>query len=90
MTKPLSFRIVSVSDKPNSFGLHGYVLVSRTGKAYEVARSVGQWNTPWIKGMDIDVPMDQNGNPNWPQLSVEIPHALPDAPRPVLREIFGN
>jgi hypothetical protein len=61
MTKPLSFRIVSVSDKPNSFGLHGYVLVSRTGKAYEVARSVGQWNTPWIKGMDIDVPMDQNG-----------------------------
>lgn len=41
------FRVAAVSDKPNSFGLHGHVLVARNGEAYEVARSIGPWNESW-------------------------------------------
>lgn len=94
MTKTIShpptvFRVVSVSIKPNSFGLYGHVLVARDGTAYEVARSIGPWNKPWTKGTDISVPTDENGVPTWAIAGAEIPRKLDKPPVAVLCEIFG-
>jgi hypothetical protein len=86
------FRVVSISTKPNSFGLHGHILVNRDGLAYEVGRSIGPWNDAWLKGSDISIPMDQTARgqePNWTGMGIEIPRKLDKPPVSVLAEIFG-
>ncbi len=83
-----AFRVLSVSTKPNSFGLYGHVLLARDGMAYEVARSIGPWNKPWTKGSDVSIPVDQAGEPQWTGLA-EIPRKLDKPPVVVMVEVFG-
>ncbi len=85
-TKP--FRVLSVSANPNSFGLHGHILIAQDGDAYEVGRAIGAWLTPWPKGTDVKVPIDPNGVLTWAGLGVEIPRQLPPAPAAVLSKVF--
>jgi hypothetical protein len=82
------FKIAAVSSNTNSFGLTGYILIARDGTAFEVARSRGAWNTAWKNGDTKNIPLDENGNYAWSKLGVEIPRALPKAPKNVLKSIF--
>lgn len=84
------FRVVSVSDNTNSFGLHGIVLVAEDGVAFEVGRYNSGHNTEWKQGADVVIPLDVNGKPTWAMVSVEIPRKLPKVPHAVLVEIFPN
>lgn len=89
-----TFRIVSVSTKPNAFGLHGHILVARDGTAFEVARSRGSWNNPWNKGADVVVPyITDEGSPcrpSWASVACEVPRALESCPENCLKEIYGS
>jgi len=92
-TLTLEFRIVAVTDKPNSFGLHGHVMINRAGEAWEVGRSRGPWNNPqWNKGDDIKVPASEDDHKrvtlHWERLSCEIPRRLPPPPDSVIRSVF--
>lgn len=88
----MAFRVVTVSQNANAFGLHGHVLMSRDGEAWEVARSRGPWNdSQWDSGDDIKLPaVMHDGNPviQWAEVSCEIPRRLPDAPAAVIKSVF--
>jgi hypothetical protein len=82
------FKIAAVSSNANGFGLYGHILICRDGTAYEVCRSKGVWNLTWAEGDTVSIPHDENGNPVWARVNVEIPKALPKAPAKVLKSIF--
>ena len=84
-----NFKVLTVSDNPNSFGLHGHILVAKDGEAYEVGRSRGDWLTPWNKGDIVPITFHRR-NPNWAGLSVEIPRKLPKAPAKVVKEVWDG
>lgn len=89
-----TFRIVSISTKPNSFGLHGHILVARDGTVFEVARSRGSWNSPWNKGADVVVPyITDEGSPCrpcWASVACELSRKMTPCPEKVVKEIFGS
>lgn len=90
-TKKVSFRVAARSSKPNSLGLYGHVLISKTGLAFEVGRTVGSGNDDWSAGTDLSIAatLNESGEiigftfPN-----CEIPRQLPAAPLKVVRELF--
>lgn len=77
MTK-ITFIVVSISTKANTFGLSGHILIGMNGTAYEVARSnrceVGQ-------RLEVTYIFDRIVNdvvPQWHLVGVEIPRRLAD------------
>lgn len=89
LTTTKSFRVAAISSTTNSFGLTGHVLIARDGAAFEVGRSRGPWNPGWDKGTDVNIPVDEKGQPEWAKVSCEIPRALPVAPANIVKEIFS-
>ena len=92
------FKVAAVSQRANSFGLHGHVLIAESGEAWEVGRSRGPWHddTPFNRNDVVAVPAipvgkNKNGpvQLNWALIACEIPRRLPDAPQAVIREIWG-
>lgn len=90
-TQPVkSFRVVSVSKNANSFGLHGHILMSRDGEAWQVGRHIGSWLEPWDTGTTLRIKVDDDGIPLWALHSCEIPQRLPNAPSNVIREVWPD
>ncbi len=91
--KTLPFKVVTVSTKANSFGLHGHVLMNEQGEAWQVGRNRGPQNSdvPFNTGDVVQVPVDENDNdrPQWHLLSCEIPSQLAKAPPEVIKEVWG-
>lgn len=88
-----TFKIVTISKDANSFGLHGHILLSRTGEAWEVARSKGKWLPAWNKGDEIKVPYENTEGAqeyNWASVNCEIPKRLPNPPQKVIDEVFSK
>ena len=97
------FRVVSVSSNTNSFGLHGVILLSKDGEAYQLGASY--LYLPW-KGDTIVATVQHNTDNdkrdvNFTHLkskdtgktesfSYEIPERLSDAPTAVINEVFKN
>lgn len=82
------FKVVTVSSNTNSFGLHGVVLMSKDGEAYEVGISTlgapKQGRTVNVDFMGGDMPMKIDG------YTCEIPRKLPTPPANVLKEVFKS
>ncbi len=88
---PKQFKVVSFSDNPNSFGLHGHVLVARDGEAWEVARCrCSPPEDAWQMHQIITAQPDASsrGDWQWAALGCEIPNRLPKPPAPLLAEIW--
>lgn len=94
MTKPSNrrvtpFIVATVSENANNFGLHGHVLVDKTGRAWEVGRS--RSIDPWEKGQVVNLTETLHGHtwtPLWACYGVEIPRALPPIPKPALKQLW--
>lgn len=83
------FRVIAISDRANSFGLTGHVLVARDGQAFEVARCRGGGALEnWNFGHEVLVPM-VDGQPVWAVISCEIPRELPAPSAALLKEMFA-
>ncbi len=85
MTK--TFRVASVSENTNSFGLTSMILMAKNGEAWTVGAN--HLNVK-KKGTDISVNCCESGHPNWASKGYEIPIRMPiDAPKGVIDEIFA-
>ncbi len=85
MTK--TFRVASVSENANSFGLTGMYLMDKNGETWQVGAN--HLNVE-KKGTDVSVNCSAEGYPDWASKGYEIPERLPqDAPQNVVDEIFA-
>lgn len=80
------YKVASVSDSANSFGLRGHILLAQNGHAVEIG--LNSHNSK-PKGSIINIPMD-NGKPAWHAIGAEIPKDLGMAPPPVIKEVWGS
>lgn len=81
-----AFKVASVSDNTNSFGLRGMILIAADGEAYEVGASSLYVKT---KGDVVHVPVVGKAGRNFGTLGLEIPRRLPDAPAGVIEEVWN-
>ena len=82
------FKVATVSQNTNSFGLRGFILVAKDGQAFEAAANY--LNVP-NKGDIITLPGTTDGTRtrfNFAKKSYEIPHPLSQAPSDVVKEIW--
>ena len=88
-TYPLDFKVVSVSQNTNSFGLHGVVLVARNGRAFEIACS--RINVP-DRGATIKAELHEETHnlAGIPGISYEIPRKLPAPSKDVIKALFAS
>ena len=89
------FKVASVSSNPNSFGLHGHIMVAEDGESWEVGRSRAEYPGPWERLQVVDVPLKEDPVrhitvPAWEEVHCEIPRRLPDAPPNVMAEVWGE
>jgi hypothetical protein len=80
-----NFRVVSVSDNANSFGLHGHILIAEDGEAWEAGAGTFHGHK---KGDTLRLSADRDGEYDWAHHGFEIPRRLPDAPRNVVNEVW--
>lgn len=84
------FKVVAVSKNTNSFGLHGMVLIARTGEAWEVGvnqlgvREVGHF----VPDERINGARCVEDSRKFHGFNYEIPRRLPDAPPNVVEEVW--
>ena len=80
------FKVASVSDNTNDFGLYGMVLIALDGEAWQVgANSVNVK----IKGAVLHV--DVHGDsPAWENFGFEIPEKLERPPAKVVSEVWNQ
>lgn len=81
-----AFKVASVSDNTNSFGLTGMILIAADGEAYEVGASYLHVKK---KGDVVQVPVVGKAGRNFASLGFEIPRRLPDAPPGVVEEVWA-
>jgi hypothetical protein len=81
-----AFKVASVSENTNSFGLTGMILIAGDGEAYEVGAS-----SLYVKkkGDVVQVPVVGKTGRNFASLGFEIPRRLPDAPAGVVEEVWS-
>lgn len=79
------FKVASVSDNANEFGLRGHILIAEDGEAWEVGIT-GQFAK--AKGEVVRVNLDRNDAPDWAFFGAELPKRLPNAPRNVVNEVW--
>ena len=89
-----SFKVASISSNPNSFGLHGHIMLAEDGESWQVGRSRSH-PEPWAKGEIVEVPLKDDPIrhitcPAWEEVHCEIPDRLPDAPPNVVAEVWGR
>ena len=87
MSEHIRCAIAAVSTNTNSFGHTGFILVHGSGRTWEVGASAGS-RSHWQQGAYVKVPCDQEGEPQWHRLGVEIPRELPKAPTEVVGRLF--
>ena len=81
------FKVATVSENRNSFGLHGVVLVAKDGQAFEVGSN--DLHLPQ-QGDVLEVPTKQGSALDWGSLGFEIPRKLdPPALPEVVRQVWG-
>jgi hypothetical protein len=79
------FKVASVSENTNSFGLRGHIFIAEDGEAWEAgANTVNGLK----KGDTVKVFLDRSDEPDFTYLGFEIPRKLPDAPRNVVNEVW--
>lgn len=80
------FKVVSVSSNTNSFGLHGVILVEKSGLAYEVG--ISSWCCPKKDEMINAIINDKGDLISLSSITYEIPRKLPPPDENTLAEIF--
>lgn len=88
---PKQFKIVSVSQNANDFGLHGHILLARDGECWEVARNrTGPHEGEWNKGemVTIHKRSKEQDDYRWAEAGCEIPTRRRNAPPAVVAEAF--
>jgi hypothetical protein len=85
MAKQTLFKVVSISQNTNSFGLYGVIIADKTGLSFEIG--VSYINLP-VKGNIVTGQVTDSGNLHSLPFSYEIPRKLPTVPKDVLRELF--
>ena len=80
------FRIASVTNKTNSFGLYGVIILAKSGRAFEIG--VGSIYEP-IKGKEWSCKLSEANNLlEIEGVGFELPRRLSDAPQGVIDEVF--
>ncbi len=79
------FKVASVSENTNSFGLWGMILMAEDGETWEVAANSLNKKT---KGDLINVPLTDEGRAYFATLGFEIPTPRGIAPPAVVKEVF--
>lgn len=79
------FKVVTVSQNTNSFGLYGTILIARDGSAFEIAVSSLEKQP---KGKVLNCDIINGALRNIAGVSYEIPRKLPTAPLEVVTEIW--
>ena len=82
----LRFKVASVSENTNSFGLYGMILISDCGQAWQA----GANSTNVKKKGDVFRVRTIDGRPDFARLGFEIPERLDDPPPEVMNEIWGQ
>jgi len=83
---PRNFKVVAISSNANSFGLHGVIMISEDGEAWQAAAS--SINLPEkgsiipLEGNDVAGALAKRG--------YEIPHRLPQPPADVVQQVWGK
>ena len=94
--KHILFKVVSVSDTTNDFGLRGHIIVTRLGACYEVGLN---YFNAMPRGTELKVPVARADLKNHETLMgaivrkthCEIPRLLTESgPPEVMREIWGK
>jgi len=84
------YRVASVSESTNSFGLEGIILVRRNGEAWEVGRSRYGSGQKLAKGDIVKVAQMHLKGAKPSFQNVEIPRKLTDAPPDVVKLIWDG
>lgn len=74
------FKVVTVSENTNSFGLYGMVLMARDGEAWQVGASYIN-----VKKKGDIITLENS----WADHQFEIPEQLDDASESVINEVWG-
>lgn len=81
------FKVASVSDNRNSFGLKGMILIAKDGDAWQAAANDINVKK---KGEVLNVVLSPRGEPDWWSFGFEIPERLPQrASEAVVKEVWG-
>lgn len=83
-----AFVVAIVSSNPNSFGLHGFVLIAKDGEAWEVAGNYLKVKELPV-GTVINLQIMPNNEPAFARHGFEILHKLDKAPQGVVDEIWA-
>ena len=83
-------KVVAVSDNANTFGLHGVVIMTRAGKAWEIGVSISELDRTHgpRKGREYDLEITDGMPARIDRFCFEIPRELPDAPEAVIKEVW--
>ncbi len=83
------FKLFSISDNTNSFGLHGHLILALDGECWEFARSRDPHLDNWNRGAILELdPKDIGGS--LARLSCEIPNRRTgNAPQAAVNEIWN-
>lgn len=85
ITYTVEYKVAAVSRNCNSFGLKQMVLVSRSGDVFKACAS---YLNVREEGAIINVPVNEHMEPQFSQLSFEIPERCAIAPADVVNELF--
>jgi hypothetical protein len=81
------FRLASVSNNTNSFGLHGHVFMAEDGEVWEVCKYRNRDAIPI--GHEIGVAVVK-GEPQWGRLGYEVPRRLKKATAKQVDAVWGS
>lgn len=95
ITKQKEFKVVSVSNNINSFGLYGVILMGRDGESYQVGAShihLPKQGDILKNNVHYNAKTQQRllKELSWSLSGFEIPERLPDAPFNVVQQVWGR
>ena len=85
----VKFKVVTISQNRNSFGLYGVIIIDRDGHAWQIG--VNYINLP-KKGDVVNAWVSSKTNDLYriAEISYEIPQQLDKAPPPVVKEVWSE
>lgn len=84
VTKDVQFKVASVSENMNSFGLYGMILMAENGETWEVGA-----NSLNVKEKGEIITVQQEASSFvWYKFGFEIPRWIGRAPQEVIKEIW--
>jgi hypothetical protein len=85
---PRVFKVVTISDNTNNFGLNGVILMDRNGEVWQIAVYQPETYHGMKIGETVSVPFGNDDELAWELVGGEIPQRLTDAPPALVKEVW--